>query len=165
MWLASYDRLTIFGCVKVTADGNRHQLPLRADAECYEGIKHWSNERLNHATTETTCTWPGPLSRQILINVLRAPVLLRQAFMFAFNLKSIFWGTMLRRAKVYNGTKVLSLLFPVSPYVKFSRTTYVHVHGYIVSTRYVANGTPIIMYPYTIDHYHYYRTITGELKL
>ena len=44
--------------------------------------------------------------------------------MFAFNLKSIFWGTMLWRATVYNGTKVLSLLFPVSPYVKFSGTTY-----------------------------------------
>ena len=40
---------------------------------------------------------------------------LRQAFMFAFDLKSMFWGIMLRRAKVYNGTKVLSLLFLVSP--------------------------------------------------
>ena len=61
----------------------------------------------------------------ILRNAPRAPALLRQAFMFAFNLKSIFWGTMLWRAKVYNGTKVLSLLFPVSSYVKFSGTTYV----------------------------------------
>ena len=61
----------------------------------------------------------------ILRNAPRAPALLRQAFMFAFNLKSIFWGTMLWRAKVYNGTKVLSLLFLVSPYVKFSETTYV----------------------------------------
>ena len=61
----------------------------------------------------------------ILKNVPRAPALLRQAFMFAFNLKSTFWGTMLWRAKVYNSTKVLSLLFLVSPYVKFSETTYV----------------------------------------
>ena len=64
----------------------------------------------------------------ILRNAPRAPALLRQAFMFAFNLKSIFWGTMLWRAKVYNGTKVLSLLFLVSPYVKFSETTYVCVY-------------------------------------
>ena len=63
----------------------------------------------------------------ILRNAPRAPALWRQAFMFAFNLKSIFWGTMLWRAKVYNGTKVLSLLFLVSPYVKFSETTYVLV--------------------------------------
>ena len=64
----------------------------------------------------------------ILRNAPRAPALWRQAFMFAFNLKSIFWGTMLWRAKVYNGTKVLSLLFPVSPYVKFSGTTYVWIN-------------------------------------
>ena len=51
---------------------------------------------------------------------VRAPALLRQAFMFAFDLKSMFWGIMLRRAKVYNGTKVLSLLFLVSPNVNNS---------------------------------------------
>ena len=45
---------------------------------------------------------------------------LRQASMFAFDLKSMFWGIMLRRAKVYNGTKVLSPLFLVYPDVNHS---------------------------------------------
>ena len=56
----------------------------------------------------------------ILRNALRVPALLRQAFMLAFDLKPMFWGIMLRRAKVYNGTKVLSLLFLVSPNVNNS---------------------------------------------
>ena len=55
-----------------------------------------------------------------LVKAVRAPALLRQAFMFALDLKSMFWGIMLRRAKVYNGTNELSLLFLVSPNVNNS---------------------------------------------
>ena len=49
-----------------------------------------------------------------------APALSRHAFMFAFNLKSMFWGIMFRMDNVDNGTTVLSLLFLVSPYASHS---------------------------------------------
>ena len=55
-----------------------------------------------------------------LIKTVSTPALSRQAFMFAFNLKSMFWGIMFRMDNVDNGTTVLSLLFLVSPYASHS---------------------------------------------
>ena len=80
-------------------------------------------------------TYEKSLSKSLkttnLGKAVRAPAFLRQAFMFAFDSKSVFWGIMLRRAKVCNSTKVLSLLFPQTSII-LDDPTYIYVDQYIL---------------------------------
>ena len=47
-------------------------------------------------------------------------------FMFAFNLKSIFWGTMLWRAKVYNGTKAEMVVHEIFTHIQLKELVFLH---------------------------------------